>query len=79
MTPEVFKQELNQLFPGQNLNIAGTEVANEAKIKINRELTRLELGHLFSLGMKSIKRSGEGLSITFDLNKAHLNTAYQTF
>lgn len=77
MKRETFKQQIAELFPGETLNIVWVEETNAAKIKINRELTRLELGHLFSLGIERIRRSGEGLSISFALNNALLN--FSTF
>lgn len=78
MNRETFKTQLSELFPGETLNLLWHQTENGGKITIKRELTRLELGNLFSLGMKGIKRSGEGVSITFDLTKAHINTIYQT-
>jgi hypothetical protein len=76
MNRETFKTQLSELFPGEKLNIVWVEETNAAKVKFNRELTRLELGHLFSLGIERIKRSGEGLSISLLLENASLNQIY---
>lgn len=77
MNRETFKQQLSELFPAETFTVrwAGS---NEAQINIKRELSRLELGHLFSLGAKSIKRSADGLAILFDLDKAFLNFSNDT-
>lgn len=77
MKRETFKKQIAELFPGEKINIVWVEEKTEAKIKINRELTRLELGHFFSLGMQEIKSLEDGLFISFDLNKAMLNIIYQ--
>lgn len=77
MNKETFKTQLSELFPSEILNVKWIG-SNEAQINIKRELIRLELGHLFSLGVKSIKRSGEGISILFDLDKAFLNFSNDT-
>ncbi|WP_027380259.1 hypothetical protein [Chryseobacterium daeguense] len=75
MNPETHKQQLQELFPDEKFVYMQTRslYPTEAKINIKRELTRLEIGHCFSLGMTGIKRSGEGVNITFDLQKASLN------
>ena len=77
MNTETHKTELQELFKGENLDIIQSRsILNEVKVNIKRELSRLEIGHCFSLGMTKIKRSGEGLTITFDLSKASINTIY---
>jgi hypothetical protein len=77
MDSNAHKIELQQLFPDIKVETKSGEVYHEVKFNIKRELSRMELGHLFSLGMKEIKRSGEGLSITFDLMKASKNNIYK--
>jgi hypothetical protein len=69
--------QLQQLFVDLKVETKQGDCNHEVKLNIKRELSRLELGHLFSLGMKEIKRSGEGLCVTFDLTKASLNNIYQ--
>jgi hypothetical protein len=77
MNTETHKNELQELFKGENLDIIQSRsILNEVKVNIKRELSRLEIGHCFSLGMTKIKRSGEGLTITFDLSKASVNAIY---
>ena len=73
MNPELHKNELQELFKDEKLNIIEVTGTNEVIATIKRELSRLEIGHCFSLGMIKIKRSGEGISVTFDLDKAYLN------
>lgn len=77
MDRETFKQQLSELFPGEKLNIVWAEERNDAKIFIKREISRLELGHMFSLGSKSLKSLGDRVVISFDLEKASLNSIYQ--
>lgn len=78
MNRETFKTQLSELFPGEKISIVWFDEANEAEIIINRKLSRLELGHMFSLGSKSIKGLDAGLFITFDLNNALLNFSNDT-
>lgn len=75
MNSEVHKQELQELFPDENFTYMQSKSMNNPEVKINikRELSRLEIGHCFSLGLTGIKRSGEGVNITFNLKKASLN------
>ena len=74
MDPNTHQKELQQLFPDQKLTfLQSRSIPMEVITSIKRELTRLEIGHCFSLGMTKIKRSGDGISITFDLTKALLN------
>lgn len=77
MDRETFKQQLSELFPGEKFNIVWVEEENKSKILIKRELSRLEIGHMFSLGSDSIKSQNDGMFITFNLNKASLNPIYQ--
>ena len=72
MNRETFKQQLSELFPGEKFTVkwVGDTLA---QINVKKELTRLELGNLFSLGVSNIKRSGEGLTVLFELTKASLN------
>lgn len=76
MDRTTLQKELSELFPDEKIEIKSAE-NNDVKTTLNRELERCELGHLFSLGMNGIKRSGTGLTITFDLTKAHLNTIFK--
>lgn len=78
MNTETHKKELQELFPDQKFNYSQSKgmIQTFAIINIKREISRAEIGHCFSLGMTNIKRSGEGLAITFDLSKASLNTIY---
>lgn len=82
MTPETHQKELSALFADQDVKTVPSEKNQPSehgfivKAVINRELSRLELGHCFSLGMCEIKRSGSGLSVSFDLSKALLNNIY---
>ncbi|MPS73979.1 MAG: hypothetical protein E2590_12665 [Chryseobacterium sp.] len=70
-------QELEELFKGEKLVFLYSKgIPSETKINVKRELSRLELGHCFSLGLTSIKRSGEGLCLTFLPSKASINTIY---
>lgn len=73
MTPETHQKELSALFADQTVTTSPTDEPNVVKAVINREVSRPELGHCFSLGMCGVKRSGTGVSVKFDLNKAHLN------
>ena len=76
MSPETHEKELKTLFLDQKVKTTPGDENNVVKLVINRELSRQELGHCFSLGMCGIKRSGAGLSISFDLSKAMLNEIY---
>lgn len=76
MNRETHKNELQNLFPLKVIIPKMGEAPNTVKILIDGELTRLEIGHLFSLGMTNLKRSGTGISITFDLSKASVNAIY---
>lgn len=83
MTPETHQKELSTLFADQDVKTVPSEKNQPSehgyivKAVINRELSRLELGHCFSLGMCGIKRSGAGVSVSFDLKKASINAIYQ--
>lgn len=77
MTAEKHQAELQQLFPDLKIKTIPGDNPKEVKLNIKRELSRLELGHLFSLGMNEVRRSGEGITYTFDLTKASLNDIYQ--
>lgn len=77
MTPEKHTQELAELLK-ETVTITEIPGTSEVKTNVKRELTRLELGHCFSLGLSKIKRSGEGVSLTFDRAKASLNEIYST-
>jgi hypothetical protein len=77
MNRETFKTQLSELFPGETLNLLWARSENGAMIAIRRELTRLEIGHLFSLGLKHIKPCFNGLYLKFNLDKASLNNYYQ--
>lgn len=75
MKRETFKIQISELFPGETLNLLWSKsmYEKEAVITIRRELTRLEIGHLFSLGLKNIKHCHNGVNLKFDLDKASLN------
>lgn len=73
MNPETHETEVQKLFKDAKPKKVVQPSSIEVKYHIKRELSRLEIGHCFSLGLCGIKRSGEGISITFDLSKAHLN------
>ena len=78
MNLQTHDSELRELFKGEQINIsADPKIANEVKATIKRGLSRLEIGHCFSLGLTEIKRSSEGLTLKFDLTKASINTIYQ--
>ncbi|ROI09768.1 hypothetical protein EGI11_03150 [Chryseobacterium sp. H3056] len=77
MKPEVHQEELSSLFADTKVKTQSTENPKVVKAVINRDLSRAELGHCFSLGMCAIKRSGAGISISFDLTKATLNEIYK--
>jgi hypothetical protein len=77
MNRETFKIQLSELFPGETLNLLWGRTENGAMITIRRELTRLEIGHLFSLGLKGVKPCDNGFNLKFDLDKASINQIYQ--
>lgn len=79
MDRETFKTQLAELFPGEKLKLIWHKTDNAAMISIERELTRLEIGHLFSLGLNKIKPciAGNGVSYKLDLDKASLNAIYK--
>ncbi|MCU7615637.1 hypothetical protein NZ698_00385 [Chryseobacterium sp. PBS4-4] len=79
MNYDAHKTELKKIIPEANavlVSMAGDNDINQVKYNIKRELCRHELGHLFSLGMCNMKRSGEGITVTFDLTKASINKIY---
>ena len=79
MNYETHKTELKKLIPeatNAKVPMSGDNL-DHVRYHVKRELCRLELGHLFSLGMCNMKRSGEGITVTFDLTKASLNKIYQ--
>lgn len=80
MNRETFKTQISELFPRETLNLLWSKSMHErvAIITIRRELTRLEIGHLFSLGLKNIKHCHNGINLKFDLDKAFLNFVNNT-
>lgn len=78
MKQSTHKNELQQLFPSSVIEPKAGDQPNTVKIVIDGELSRIEIGHLFSLGMISMKRSGTGISVVFDLSKASLNFNNET-
>ncbi|AZI53874.1 hypothetical protein EIB75_10785 [Epilithonimonas vandammei] len=78
MNRETHNKELQELFKGEKLNFSYSKgIPSETLINVKRELSRLELGHCFSLGLTKIKKSGEGLSLTFIPSKVSINSIYQ--
>lgn len=73
MSPETHQKELSALFADIVVKTTPAEKPHEVKAVIPREISRTEIGHCFSLGMCGIKRSGAGVSVSFDLTKAFLN------
>jgi len=76
MNRETFEKQLRELFSGEKLYLSWVDETNAAIIKFHRRLTRLEIGHLFSLGVEGISGTNDGLLIAFLLDKASLNNIY---
>lgn len=64
-----FEKQVRLLFAGEKLFISWNEQINGGIIKLNRNLTRLELTNLFSLGVEFISGTNDGLLIAFLLDK----------
>ena len=73
MDPEVHQNEVRELFKDVKLKKVLQPEPNWINYHLKRDLCRLEIGHCFSLGLIGIKRSGEGLTLKFDLSLAMLN------